>query len=66
MLPLLILLLWHISIEDASSREEQVIIKDKEKLKNDKCSQLCQLFDSDFMHKAFEIYGTCSEKFEDF
>ena len=41
-------------------------IKDKEKLKNEKYSQWCQLIDSDFMPMAFEIYGACSEKFEDF
>ena len=49
-----------------SSREEHVAIKDKEKLKNDKYSQQCQMIDSDFMPMAFEIYGACSEKFEDF
>ena len=49
-----------------SSREEHVAIKDKEKLKNDKYSQRCQMIDSDFMPMAFEIYGACSEKFEDF
>ena len=31
-------------------------IKDKEKLKNDKYSQRCQMIDSDFMPMAFEIY----------
>ena len=36
------------------SREEHVAIKDKEKLKNDKYSQRCQLIDSDFMPIAFE------------
>ena len=40
--------------------------KDKEKLKNDKYSQRCQTIDSDFMPMAFEIYGACSGKFEDF
>ena len=51
-----------------SSRGEHIAIKHKEKLKNDKYSQRCQLIDSDFMHNnmAFEIYGACSEKFEDF
>ena len=49
-----------------SSREEHVTIKDKEKLKNDIYSQRCQTIDSDFMPMAFEIYGACSEKFEDF
>ena len=49
-----------------SSREEHVAIKDKEKLKNDIYSQRCQTIDSDFMPMAFEIYGACSEKFEDF
>ena len=41
-------------------------IKDKEKLKNVKYSQRCQMIDSEFMPMAFEIYGACSEKFEDF
>ena len=41
-------------------------IKDKEKLKNDKHSQRYQMIDSDLMPMAFEIYGACSEKFEDF
>ena len=41
-------------------------IKDKEKLKNDKYSQRCQMIDSEFMPMAFEIYGDCSEKFDDF
>ena len=40
---MLILLLLHIVIEDRPRR-----IKDKEKLKNDKYSQRCQLIDSDF------------------
>ena len=48
-----------------SSREEHVAIKDKEKLKNDRYSIRCQI-DSDFMPMAFEIYGACSGKFEDF
>ena len=48
------------------SREEHVAIKDKERLKNDKYSQRCQLIDYDFMPMAFEIYGTCSEKFKSF
>ena len=49
-----------------SSREEHAAIKDKEKLKNDKYSLWCQMIDSDFMLMIFEIYGACSEKFEDF
>ena len=32
-------------------------IKDKEKSKNDKNSQRCQMIDSDFMPITFEIYG---------
>ena len=31
-------------------------IRDKEKLKNEKYSQWCQLIDSDFKPMAFEIY----------
>ena len=49
-----------------SSRKEHVAFKDKEKLKSDKYSQRCEMIDSDFMPLAFEIYGACSEKFEDF
>ena len=41
-------------------------MKREEKLKSDKYSQRCQLIDYDFMPMAFEIYGTCSEKFESF
>ena len=39
-----------------------VAIKKKEKLKNNKYSKRCQMIDSDFMPKAFEIYGaeSCS------
>ena len=54
------------NLNRGSSREEHVAIKYKEKLKNDKYSQRCQMIDSDFMPMAFEIYGACSEKFEDF
>ena len=53
MLPLLILLLLQILIEDRP-RAEHVAIKDKEKLKNDKYSQRCQMIDSDFMPMALK------------
>ena len=46
-----------------SSQEEHVAFKDKERLKNEKYSQRCQVIESDFMPVA---YGACSEKFEDF
>ena len=41
-------------------------VKVKEKLKNEEYSRRCRMIDSEFMRLAFEIYGACSENFEDF
>ena len=40
-------------------------MKYKEKLKNNKYSQRCQMINPDFMTAVLEIYGACSEDSDD-